>query len=470
MRYSNVIGSVFLGSTLLVTGCGNESPNTLGGTVSGVTSGVSTPPVNTPTLPTPSIPVSAPDASAVITQINGLLNTVSGMLTELEAIEGTGLNGAVAELTATLNNAQQSLTAALTDALAGNNAQSSSAISDVILDLIGGDLQAVVAQLSGNFAASFPSAADPFASITSNLSIITAAFGGGGDISPALLDNAVAAIQPVLDTIGTGIETIELLSMAAAIQDGLDDIAARPDLVPGIVPHPLSNLSPSLADLQTALQAGNLETALGEAQVLIPLAGLPSLLAELGLVNSPLSGLLPDVTTALGGDFSNPTDRADVIELLAEVVSTVNELLLGLIPHSLDPTFDPLVGAIVALTNLLDNVGGNPAGTSVADALVNDLDGEQTGTAIAVALRGLFGDLFTGVFPVTEITNDMAVALADSSDAITDITAEGVSGVLTPITDTLAPIVTCLEAVEPVGSAIDSLLGLGDAACFVAAP
>ncbi|MDD9892063.1 MAG: hypothetical protein OXT49_00940 [Gammaproteobacteria bacterium] len=461
MRYSNVWGSLVLGSTLAITGCGGESPH-IGSSVNvGDVTG---------NLPDVNLPISVPDPSAAVAQITGLLNTIAGMLADLEAIEGTNLNGAVSELVNALNGAQQTLGEALNQALAGDNTAANSEVSDTLLNLFSGDLKDAVNQLSAAFLAQFPAANDPFASIVGNLDIAAAAFGGSGEISPALLDNAVGVLQPLLTSVGLGVETIELLSMAEALQTGLDDIAGRPDLVPGVVPHPLSSLSPTLTALQTAVQSGDLQTALGEAQTLVPLAGLPSLLTELGLLSNPLSGLLPDITNASSSDLNDPANRADVIELLADVVGTVNEILLGLIPHSVDPTFDPLVGAIIAITNLLDNVGGNPEGTSVAEALVGNLDGEQTSTALANSLRDLFNDLFTGVFPVTEITNDVALALGDTTTAAADITEEGLAGLLTPLTDVLAPMIACLDNVEPVGSAVDSLLGLGDGSCFVTAP
>lgn len=467
MRYTNIWGSLILGSSVLVTGCGSESPQ--------VGAGINTDGV-TGTLPVPppdvdvDIPISLPDATAASSQLQGLLTTIAGLFADLEAIEGTGLNGALSELTEALNSAQNSLGTAITESLTGNDSDAAGAISDVINNLIGGDLQAVVSQLSNAFGAEFPLADNPFEGLNGDLNIIDSAFGSSGVISPALLDNAVAVLQPVLDSIGLGIEAAELLSIAEAAQAGLDDIAARPDLVPGVVAHPLTTLSPGLGDLLSALQSGDLQTALGEAQTLATLTALPSILTELGLLSNPLADLIPNLSNATTSDFSDPAERAVVIHLLADVVSTINEVLLGLIPYSVDPAFDPLVGAIIAVTNLLDNVGGNPEGTSIAEALVNNLDGEQTATAIGNSLRDLFSDLFNGVFPVTEITNDMALALTDTSNAIADLAEDGLLGLLTPLTDVLAPIVACLDNVDPVGSAVDSLLGLGDDSCFVNAP
>ena len=193
--------------------------------------------------------------------------------------------------------------------------------------------------------------------------------------------------------------------------------------------------------------------------------GLPT---GLDLSVNPLTtaGTNLNATLAALGVADTPTNRQDVILAIEAVIVELNRTLLGLIPPTLDPRYDPLVGLIITLTNLLANTAGDGQDTTIAEAFVGNLDGDATAASIGTAYAQMIDDIFTLVFPVSEVSAEADQALRDSAAGVGDLATGGIAAILTPVTSVIGPMVTCLEALLATEATAD-LLGLDSAtSCF----
>ena len=474
-----------------------------------------------PELPLPNLnlDLNLPDVDLdiVIELINGLtalLNSTADMLDSAELINNTGLDATLARLTDAANHIQASLADAATAAQNGDTTAAETAISDVFTTLVADDLAATANALASQFGAEFPAAANPFTALATQFdTLLSTVSDGQGNISVANIESASDIAQGALDSLIAAVEVMELLSIAeqsgvslTAVQDLTGAVIDIPDLVGSdiVVGNAvLDNISPAFTDMSNALLAadaddvpGTFATISSAASSLISatnlgLSGLdtqlttvastidtldptgalglaaliPSLTdlglpAGLDLSSDPLASVASNLNTSVAAlnVADTPQNRQDVINAVDDVVNTVNQVILGLLPQTLDPKYDPIVGAIIALTNLLDNTGGDGQDPTIAQALAGDLDGEATAEAISQAYVAFVDDVFTLVLPLSEVDAELDQALEDAAVAAGNLGTTGLNEVITPVTTILTPIITCLES-EAADSAAAELVG-----------
>lgn len=285
--------------------------------------------------------------------------------------------------------------------------------------------------------------------------LIGGAINDDGEIDPSLFADLAGDAIALLDETRNAAEIADLVIISNATTDAINAYEA-PDLNGAA-------LLEALAVLDDALALGDLELAGNAAAVVAALTATPELIgnpADLATAVQDQAGL----DLALIADLSAPEARLELVDQISKTVTNVNQFILGLIPETDEPVFDPLVGAIITATNALETIAGTDPSGTILDALANDLDGSLVAETAARALANAYNDTFTLVLPIRDDAPELAAALDDAMNNVDNVMTLGLSGLFDPVGAALQPIYDCLESESP-EEARDALQGNGSSQC-----
>lgn len=276
-----------------------------------------------------------------------------------------------------------------------------------------------------------------------------------GQIDPSDFAEVAGDAIALLDEARNAAEIADLVIISNGTTDAINAFEA-PDLNGAA-------LLEALAVLDDALGLGDLELAGEAAAVVAALTATPELIgnpADLAAAIQAQAGL----DDALGADLAAPEARLELVDQISQTVTNVNQFILGLIPETDEPVFDPLVGAIITATNAMETIAGTDPSGTILDALANDLDGSLVAETAARALANAYNDTFTLVLPIRDDAPEVAAALDDAMNNVDNVMTLGLSGLFDPVGAALQPIYDCLESESP-EEARDALQGNGSSQC-----
>lgn len=257
----------------------------------------------------------------------------------------------------------------------------------------------------------------------------------------------------------------EFVSGAVAVLDEVRNAAEIGDLLiisNQTIPASQQFHHPELTALTLALRLGDLEDA-GEAAIDLANLITPDLIGDPGNIDAAIEDR-DALIAAFADDLTLPAARRELLAQIAQTATNLNQLVLGIIPETDEPVFDPLVGAIITATNALETIAGTDPDGTILDALGNDLDGSLVAETAARALANAYDDTFTLVLPIKEDAPDLAAALDNAKDRSDEVVALGLGGLFDSVGGALQPIYDCLDAGSE-AEAQEALQGGGDSQC-----
>lgn len=341
--------------------------------------------------------------------------------------------------------------------LIGDLSAATEATGTAIALLAGGDFIGSIIGASEAFDQLAPEGADnPMQGMDSNfIGLIDSVMNEAGQIDPAQFADIASDAISLLDDARNAAEIADLIIISNGTTDALQ-AAATPDLAGGA-------LFEALAALDDALALGDLELAGNAAAIVAAITATPELIgnpADLVAATLALTGL----DAALGADLAAPEARLELVDQISQTVTNVNQFILGLIPETDEPVFDPLVGAIITATNALETIAGTDPEGTILEALANDVDGSLVAQTAARALANAYDDTFTLVLPIKEDAPELAAALDNAKDGVVNVLSLGLGGLFDPVAAALQPIYDCVESKSDDG-ARNSLQGNGNGQC-----
>lgn len=177
----------------------------------------------------------------------------------------------------------------------------------------------------------------------------------------------------------------------------------------------------------------------------------------------PESALQKTLDYLLRGEAPCGTDGLADCDSMLPVVDRIADVATGILWNVV---YDPVLNAVVPLSNTLDPVTGavsdtlEPVADAVSDTLepVTDAVGDTvSGVTEALPVEETLDNVTEVIEPVTDAIEPVTEAVGDTVEQVTEPITEPVQEVLEPIGDAIAPVG---DALEPVGDVVDPI---GDA-------